>query len=221
MVDDELKRQIESTQYEVFPLGKMLPKETVLAIFLDMYHATENKADLMKNSSETKRIREAYWGLFACVAIDIIEKKDHLMLFPEDDRNDISLISEDNLSAIRPKMKYLELDIKEYTKYSFEAGFNEFISTIINPGRVRYGVVVGIHGDINELDLKSLFLRGDDCGVILISSDNHTDTDILKSRVIFILQDKVIFDDILDLAECIDVTKERVVFQDELRGIPT
>lgn len=218
--EDGLMKQIRDTRYEVFPLDRMLPKETVLSIFLDVYNAADNKAELMKNSPATKRIREAYWSLFACVTLDIVEQADHLMFFPLDDRNDISFLSANDLQATRPKMNFMEFDVKEYNQYSAKEGFGAFIAKTINPARSTYGIIVGVHEDIGVLNASSLYFGESDRGVLLVVTDSSDDSDILKARVIFVLENKVILDRIINLAEHIGMTDMTTVFQDKLRGLP-
>ncbi len=220
-MDDDLLQQIKKTKWETYPLDRMLPKETVLNLFLEKYKQADNKGLLAKNSRTNKRLREGYWSLFACVALDILEQSNHLIFFPNDDRNDVSFISTNDLGAIRPKMNFMEFDVKEYTQFSAKTGFDSFIRKVINPNRSIYGIIIGVHEDIGLLHPKSLFSTDDhDRGVFLIAQDDPDKQDEMEAHVLFIMGTNVLFDRTVSLAESISSNKTNTIYQDKLRGLP-
>lgn len=204
----------------VLPVDVALPKETVMSYFLEHYQSVYGKRSLAKNSPETKRIREAYWSLFACVALDICEDTDHLLLFPEDDRNDVSFLSENNTGSVRARANYMEFDVKEYTQHSSASGFNDFVEKSIKPDLHLYGLIVGIHHDINGIDISDLFFEENTRGIILVHSSSMDPNDPLQARVTFLLGNSVVIDRNINLKEYIERTDERIVMKNTLRGLP-
>jgi len=220
-MNDDLLQRISKTKWEIYPLDRMLPKETVLNLFLEKYRQLVKKSSLAKNSRLNKRLREGYWSLFACVALDLMEQSDHFIFFPDDDRNDVSFISPNDLEATRPKMNFIEFDVKEYTCFSAKAGFGNFIQTVINPSRKIYGVIVGVHENVGLLHAESLFSTDDsDRGVFLIAQDKPDDKDEMEAHVLFIMGNKLLFDRTVSLTEFISSDKAQIVYQDKLKGLP-
>lgn len=169
----------------------------------------------------TKRIREGYWSLFACVALDTIEGKDHFLYFPSEPSSDVRFLSENDFGATRPKMNALVFDVKEYTNYSSPDGFDSFIRKTIVPGRAIYGIIVGVSFDIDHFDISSLFCSGEDRGVFLIYAENKDSTDPLRAKVLFVHRDKIVFNQSINLADRIKPMSSNLVFQDRLRDVPS
>lgn len=214
-------QRIKNMRSDVFPLDLMLSKTAVLSIFLEKYNSENNKALFIKNNPPmNKRLREGYWSLFACVALDILEQRNHVILFPSNPSNDIYFISENDMDAVRPKVNGIPLDVKEYTTFSSPEGFNAFVSRTINKNRELYAQIIGVHEDIVELDLSSLFYKGKDRGVFIIGSDNQDDSTVLVARVIFIRNDQVLFDQNIDLSSLLKKPNRPVIFHDTVRGLP-
>ncbi len=202
------------------PVDKALPKETVMYYFLDHYKHFDNKGELAKNSIKTKRIREAYWSLFGCIALDVCEGVDHLLMFLADDRNDVSYLSQAATDTARPKANYMEFDVKEYTQYSAASGFNTFIGQAVKPSLHLYGLILGVQCDIREIDISSLFFEENTRGIILVHSSDGDTNDPLRAKVTFILGNEVVLNMSIDLRDYIEYTEERVVMQNTLRGLP-
>lgn len=218
MNKDELEDGASKTVWEFVPLDKLLPKETVLYLFRQKYDTKGKKSDFMQNSSkENRRVRESYWSMFACVALDLYEKKEHLLYFPSDPSNDVTLFSEIPTDAPRQKMNAWKFDVKEYTNYSVVGGFGKFTEEVINPARTVYGVIVGIHADIGEVDPASLFFKGNEHGVILVYNDRDNDGDPMKARVVFIWKGGVVFNEKIDLWDRIKTVDTAIIYHNNLR----
>lgn len=221
MDDTRISQRIKDMKLEVFPLDRMLSKSAVLSIFLEMYNSQKDKMVFLRNNSPThKRLREGYWSLFACAAMDILEEKDHFILFPSAVSNDVYFLSENDMNAIRPKVNGLPLDVKEYTSFSSSKGFDTFISQTINKNRELYSLIVGIHEDVGNLNLSSLFYDGEDKGIFIIASDSKNTPSIFEARVIFLKNDQVLFNQAIDLSRFLEKPNPRIVFQDLIRGLP-
>lgn len=218
MHQGELTNDICKTVWELVPLDKLLPKETVLYLFRQKYDTKQKKSVFMQNSSkENRRVRESYWSMFACVALDLYEKKEHLLYFPSDPSNDVTFLSEIPINTPRQKMNAWKFDVKEYTDYSVAGGFGKFANEVINPAQTVYGVIVGIHADIGEVDPASLFFKGNEHGVILVYNDRDNDGDPMKARVVFIWKEGVVFDEKIDLSDRIKKVDSAIIYHDDLR----
>lgn len=204
---------------EIFPLDKMLPKNTVLSLFLERYNAALNKKDLMRNSPETKRIREAYFGLFAGVALDILQKENHFMLLPRKPDNDVCFLWPNDLEAVRPKMNMLEFDVKEYEAHSFGRGFNKFMEETVSKNRTIRGVIVGAHEDIGVLQADDLFFDLRDRGVMIVAAESKSDENPMRARVVYVLKDSILFDGTVNLVDHLDAAAPRLVYDDLIRGL--
>lgn len=206
---------------DVFPLDRMLSKSAVLSIFFEMYNSTKDKTIFIKNNHPPthKRLREGYWSLFACTAMDKIEEKDHFILFPSATSNDVYFLSENDMGAIRPKVNGFPLDVKEYTPSSSSDGFETFISQAINDKRKLYTLIIGIHEDIGELDLTPLSYKGEDRGVFIVASDRNNTSNIFEARVIFLKNDQVLFNEVIDLSYLLKKPNTPTVFHDVVRGL--
>jgi len=217
--NEEIQKQIKNTKWEVFPLHRMLPKETVLSIFLDEYNRVENKGVLAKNSPKTKRLREGYWSLFVCIALDKIENKNHDLFFPLHDQNDVSFLSDVESVSLRTKKYFWEFDVKEFTIHSADLGFDNFIADKINPNRTRYGIIIGAHEDIGVLDYSSLCCGQDDRGLFVVFKSEPCDENFLKAHVIFVYKDSLMFDEEIDLNDYIKPASNLIIYQDQFRGL--
>lgn len=204
---------------EIFPLDKMLPKNTVLSLFLERYNAAFNKKDLMRNSPETKRVREAYFGLFAGVALDILQGENHLMLLPRKPDNDVCFLWPNDLEAVRPKMNMLEFDVKEYEANSFGRGFNKFMEETVSKNRIIRGVIVGVHEDIGTLRPEDLFFDQRDRGVMIVAAESQSDENPMRAKIIYALKDSILFDDTVNLDDHLNAAAPHMVYDDIVRGL--
>lgn len=174
-------------EWEIFPLGKAMPLETVLSFFSYKYEATVDKGRLMKNSAENKRLREGYWGMFACAMLDELEGRRHTIVFPLTPENDLWFLSRrEGAERLRSCFNKLEFDVKEYTSYSKSDGFLCFIETILKPRGSTYGLIVGIHEDIPSFDPSLLVQSWNSRGVFLVSSYKGTDSPYVADVAYFI-----------------------------------
>jgi len=220
MINNKLNERTQDTVWEIFPLDRQLPKSTVLHLFEKAYSQSEDKNILACNSPETKRIREAYWSLFGCVALDIVEQKDHSLVIPSSDANDIHFLSQNDLTAVRPRMNCQSFDVKEYFHYSATSGFEKFIQEKVNPRRKDYGIIIGVQADIENLNPALLIGDQDDRPIILISSTSASQKSILEGRVVFVMDDKIVLDTTISLLDHITRTNKIIIYQDVLRGLP-
>jgi hypothetical protein len=213
MTNDEIEKRIKEMKSEIFPLDLILPRETVFRIFFDIYSKENKKADFFKKRIY-QRLREGYWGLFACKALDIMEKKEHYLVFPSNPDNDINFIS--NINSMSDKMAALIFDVKEFTKYSND--FENFVKTKVDPFRSLYGIIIGLHENVEGKSLKSLLNHDqEDRGVFVISAVSENNLNFYKSHVIYILRGEVLFRDVVSIEENINIQKPIQVYQNILK----
>jgi len=68
----------------------MFPLKTGVNLFLKSYKESDDNFFHRKY----QRLREVLFSLFVCRALDILEKKEHFLMFHEQqDRNDVSYIT--------------------------------------------------------------------------------------------------------------------------------
>lgn len=220
-MNEKIFNQINTMRTEIFPLDRILPKNTVFSIFLDTFNKTKNKSDFMKNSEETKRLRQAYWGLFACAALDIVEDENHFMHFPSKPENDVDFLSRNISKTIKTTMNCLKFDVKEFTSHSLKDGFELFIKEKINPQRNIYGIIIGIHEDIGILKSSTLLYNTEDHGLIIIATKDQDNESITEADVLFIYKNKVVLDEKIDLLKFMRYTDTPVIYQNNLRIVET
>ena len=198
--------KIRNTEWDIVPLDKMMPLKTAVNIFDREYK--KNKTGNYR-TRDSQRLREIYWSLFACKALDIHEKKEHLLFFQKrQDSNDISFISIDTGRGNGSIQYY---DVKEYINN--EDDINIFLSSVLKKAKHKdYNLIVGIHENGNlRLDLSLI-----EESIFFISNIDEKCEDNYKTQVRLVSQKRVAFDQIIDLNDLIDNESADVVYHDRL-----
>ena len=206
MEQDEMLKRIISTKYDIFPLDRMLPAKTVFKIFSDIYN-NEPRKSLFFKDRKYQRLREGYWSLFVCKALEKWQNKEYFISFPVNPANDVNFISHHD--SEQKLMNKLVFDVKEFTKYS--KNFKEFVKEKINPKRNIYGIIIGLMENVDGLLLKSLLVDNKkDKGVFVVAALNKDDQRPYNVRVIYFKENQVIFDYEVDVN--IDINNEDPIF---------
>ena len=200
------KEKIQKTEWEFVPLDKMIPLKTAVNIFNREYKKKRG-SDYFKRDSQ--RLREIYFSLFACKALDIIEKKEHFLCFHKrQDFNDISFISVDSKKE-NGNIQYY--DVKEYINNKDD--INIFLSNVFKKAKHKnYNLIVGIHKNGRlALDLGSM-----EKSVFFVSNIDEQSEDNYKALVRLVSQKKVVFDEIIDLSVFVDDESSDIIYHDRL-----
>jgi hypothetical protein len=201
----DLTDRISKTRYDFVPLDKIIPLKTALNIFDREYR----KAGSNYFDRKFQRLREIYFSLFVCRALDFIEEKEHFLVFPaRQDSNDVSIIALD--SPEKGNMQYY--DVKEYLNK--KESVSEFIDHVLVKSQfANYNLIVGFHLNVRlELDLsvirKSIFL---------VSNIDEKNEDKYKGLVRLINAGGCIFDRQIDLTDLVDLVAPDVIYHDRLK----
>lgn len=180
-----MKRTIEMKR-DIFPLNRLLPFSTVYRIMMDEYSRHTDKSVFMKER-KYQRLREAYFGLFAGVALEKAGNEQYLIRFPESADNDIDFISVKDFAAKRQELWRLVCDVKEFTSYS--GSFTKFVEKAVVP-KIKagaYHVILGLHEDVNGAMLESLEkISSKGSTIWVVSNPSQEDQDFDKSVVLMI-----------------------------------
>jgi len=135
------EEKIKNTEWDFVPLDKMISLKTAVNIFDREYEKNKNNDYFKRNF---QRLREIYFSLFACKALNIIEKREHFLYFyKRQDCNDVSFISVDSKKE-NGNIQYY--DIKEYINNKED--INIFLSDILKKSKHKdYNLIIGINKD--------------------------------------------------------------------------
>jgi len=200
------EEKIRETEWEFVPLDKMIPLKTAVNIFNREYRKNKDGGYFKR---DLQRLREIYFSLFACKALDIIGKKEHFLCFyKRQDFNDISFISVDDKKE-NGNIQYY--DVKEYINNKDE--INIFLSNVFKKSKQRdYNLIVGIHKDGKlKLELSSI-----EKSVFFVSNIDEKSEDNYKAQVRLVSQRKIVFDEVVDLSNLIDQSSD-IVYHDKLK----
>lgn len=201
------EEKIKNTEWNFVPLDKMMPLKTVVNIFKREY--TKNKrSDYFKR--DFQRLREIYFSLFVCRALDILEKQEHFLCFHKrQDFNDVSFISINDENKTKGNIQYY--DVKEYINNKED--INIFLDKVFKKARYKdYNLIVGTHRNGKlELNLKLI-----DKSVFFVSNMNEQNEDNYKAQVRLVSQKQVIFDSVVDLSNLIDDEAADIVYHNRL-----
>lgn len=201
------EEKIQNTEWEFVPLDKMIPLKTAVNIFNREYKKNKS-GDYFKR--EAQRLREIYFSLFACKALDVIEKTEHFLCFyKRQDFNDISFISVD---AKKENGNIQYYDVKEYINSKDD--INIFLSNVFKKSKQRdYNLIVGIHKNGKlKLELSSI-----EKSVFFVSNIDEESEDNYKAQVRLVSQRKIVFDEVIDLNNLIDDQSADIVYHDKLK----
>ncbi len=200
------EEKIQNTEWDFVPLDKMVPLKTAVNIFNREYRKNKN-GDYF--GRDFQRLREIYFSLFVCKALDIIEKKEHFLLFyKKQDFNDVSFIS------VNPKKEDGNIqyyDVKEYINNKDD--INIFLDNVFKKAKQKdYNLIVGIHKNGKlKLDLSSI-----EKSVFFVSNMDEQSENNYKAQVRLVSQGKVAFDEIIDLNDLIDDRSADIIYHDRL-----
>lgn len=194
MDEDEISKKINNTKYDTYPLDRLLPMATVVGIFKGLYESGEKKTEFM-NNRKYKKMREGYWGLFVCQALDKLENKEHFMVFPSDETSgDINFCApqSENTST----MNKLVFDVKEFEEHS--DNFESFLNKDVIPKRDMglYGIIIGLHRNVNGKLLAQLLTKNqNDRGVFIVSALSDNANNPYEARVLFFHKGEILFNE--------------------------
>jgi hypothetical protein len=216
MDKNEFLKKIDNTKYDTYPLDKFLPILTVFKIFQDTYSSNIKKSEFLDNR-KYKKMREGYWSLFACKALDKLENKEHLMIFPSDetsgDVNFCALQSED--SSVMNKLVF---DVKEFEEHS--DNFESFLNKVVIPKRDMglYGIIIGLHKNVNGKSLAPLMVENEnDRGVFIISALSNDDNNPYLAKVLFFHKGNILFNEEVSIEINFDKNDPMIIYHDILR----
>jgi hypothetical protein len=219
MNDDLISKRISETQYEIFPLDRLLPLEAVYSIFEKEYNKTTEKS-IFFTDRKFQRLREGFFSLFVAMSLKKSSTKEHYMIFPSNPQNDLYIVYEDNLnSKPRPTFGAYEFDVKEFTEYS--SSFESFFKETIKPKIDLYNILVPTYNNLNIEDIQCLITylkeNNSDKKVWILGSVTRDDQEWNCSGVSVISKDGIIKNEVINLHDWIDISKPIMVFQDTIR----
>lgn len=190
--------------------------ETALSFFLETYGTYPQKQLISINNPATKRLREGYWGILVCAALDIIERKTHYIYFPTYDDVDLLFLSRHVENRSRPSVSCLEFDVKEYTNNSSNKGFSEFVTSKVIPRFSSYGIIIGLHEDVSCFDPTLFQNKENKRGVFIVSADPQNKKHILSGKVQYFYKQNEPLLINMDLKDLIISKEHRLVFSNKL-----
>lgn len=200
------EEKIQNTEWEFVPLDKMIPLKTAINIF-DREYEKSKGVDYFKRKFQ--RLREIYFSLFVCRALDVMEKREHFLCFHKrQDFNDVSFISINNEGDCGNIQYY---DVKEYVNN--QDGINVFLANVLKKVKYKdYNLIIGIHKDGKlELNLNSIKKS-----VFFVSNVDGQSDNNYKSQVRLVSQKQVVFDEVVDLNNLIDDEATNIIYHDRL-----
>lgn len=200
------EEKIQNTEWEFVPLDKMIPLKTAINIF-DREYEKSKGVDYFKRKFQ--RLREIYFSLFVCRALDVMEKREHFLCFHKrQDFNDVSFISINNEGDCGNIQYY---DVKEYVNN--QDGINVFLANVLKKVKYKdYNLIIGIHKDGKlELNLNSIKKS-----VFFVSNVDGQSDNNYKSQVRLVSQKQVVFDEVVDLNNLIDDGATNIIYHDRL-----
>ncbi len=221
MNDEFSKKRIAETEYEIFPLDRLLSLKSVYHIFQQEYIKSKDKHLFFKDR-KYQRLREGYFSIFIAISLqDILaSRKKHYLIFPSDSSNDVYVgyKSNDDKEPIS-KLTAYEFDIKEYTDWS--TNFEEFAKESIIPKIDIYNIAIPIYRKMDWPDLQLLidYLKANNLTrriwILGLPSDAVEDTE--TSGVTIIDKDGIVYQKTINISDWIDKTETPMIFQDVLR----
>jgi hypothetical protein len=212
---DFFQKRISQMKQEVFPLDRLLPLETVYAIWSEEY-AKESDKNIFFRDRKFQRLREGYFGMFVVASLSDALKRTHYMIFPGIPDNDLNI----GYQLEEEKLGIFEFDVKEFTDYS--SSFEDFVEKSIAPRIGVYNVVIATYRQIGQKDGEFLVevlkeKGGSQTQIWLLSAATEGDGDPDVGKVTIAGQKGIAYDTVLNLTDWLDKTKPPVVFQDTLR----
>lgn len=187
----------------------MFPLKTGVNLFLQAYKKSEGNFF----DREYQRLREILFSLFVCRALDILEKKEHFLLFHErQDMNDVSFITPSLTWAF--KMQYF--DVKEYTPRdpdNFDMFFQKIIKKSLNKD---YNLIVWVHKNPQSGSIEKIKWNEVKKSVFIIFWADEKDESWFKSRVTLISKEIVQLDEIIDLSDLIAPEDPPLFYDDKI-----
>jgi hypothetical protein len=201
-----LEEKIQNTEWDYVPLDKMMPLKTVVNIFNREYRKNKNEG---YSKREFQRLREIYFSLFVCKALDIVEKKEHFLYFyKKQDFNDVSFIS---LDTEKENGNIQYYDVKEYINNKDD--INVFLSKVFKKAEYKdYNLIVGIHKD-GKLELNLNLIEK---SVFFVSNIDEQSDNNFKSQVRLVSQKRIVFDEVVDLNNLIDDGAPDIIYHNRL-----
>ena len=176
----DLHKSVSETKWDIFPLDKLLPLETVYRIFKTEYLKIEQKGLFMDNH-KFLRLREGYFALFVAAVERKISGVSYFIEFPRYG-NDINFIEVPEYG----EGKKWECDVKEYTDHS--PNFIEFISKSIKKRIRQYFLIIALHKKVEVHEMNELEKTMKDTSTMLwlVSALDSNDYGYNLGKVIYL-----------------------------------
>lgn len=201
--------RIISTKYDFVPLDRVMPLKTAVNIFEKEYKRG------VKNFYDRKyqRLREVYFSLFVCRALDIMEGRSHLVMFHErQDTNDVSFIvpkPEGEVGDIR------YFDVKEYVPWD-KRNFDVYLSDIVKKSLLKdYELIIWVQNDIKISDLMRISWHGIEKHIFMINRSKENDS-WFQCNVAYIQDGFILFNDIIDVSDLVSPGDPLMIYQDKI-----
>lgn len=215
-MQDDFRKKVLETKFDIFPFDKLLPIETVYSIFKDIYEKEGEKVIFFERKYQ--RLREGYFGIFTAISLVDCCKKEYFIIFPTDPQNDFFIGYErKDSNSNNPKLNMYSFDVKEYTKYS--KNFSDFVKRAIKSKLSVYNIIIASYNDMDGDDLESLIkeLKGTSFRVWIIASPSNSNFDYKISQITIIDQHGIMYNKKINLDDWIKEGKLPIIFQDNLR----
>lgn len=187
----------------------MIPLKTAVNLFEKEY-----KKDI-KNFFDRKyqRLREVYFSLFVCRALDLMERREHLLMFYEEqDRNDVSFIAPSPDWEVWGIMYF---DVKEYVPQDNQI-FNTYLDKIVEKSLNKdYELILWVQKDIEISELMKIDWSKIKKHIFMInkSKDNSL---WFQSNVMYIQDGSILFNEIVDISDLIDTENPLMIYQNKI-----
>lgn len=219
MDQSQFKKRILDTEWDIYPLEKLLPLETVYGIFKDEYSKSEDR-NLFFRDRKFQRLREGYFAIFVAISLQDVSEKTHFLFFPKIHDNDVDIIyRSNNESEESTEMSGYRFDVKEYTNWS--TNFEEFMKNSIIPKIGIYNITVATYREMNGQDLGILvsYLKEKDFSskIWILSLPSGEIEDYSISQVTVINKEGIIYNETINLNDWMQKEPVSMVFQDVIR----
>lgn len=187
----------------------MMPLKTAVNLFEKEY-----KKDI-KNFFDRKyqRLREVYFSLFACRALDLMEEKVHFpMYYEQQDRNDVSFIVPNSDWEVWD-IRYF--DVKEYVPQD-KQNFNDYLDSIVKKSLIKdYELILWVQKDIEISELMKIDWSKVGKHVFMINGC-HDKNMWFQNSVMYIQDGSILFNQIVDVSDLIDTEAPLMIYQDKI-----
>lgn len=212
----EFEKRIEETIWDIYPLDKILPIETVYSIFIEEYKKQDNKSIYFKER-KYQRMREGFFSIFVAISLKHNSVAEQYLIFPSNKSQDVLIGSPNKLNE--KELIVSPYDIKEFTIFS--KSFFEFVDNVIKPKLGIYNLVIATHREINKEDFEYLIdllkKEKSSAQVWLLGAPNEGEENLKATKVTILNSEGIIYQKTFDLDDWLDFTKPIIIYHDTLK----